>query len=86
MLCKVKGGLVMVGELTPSTNEFIINKMGYINILKIFEWNWTFMSSRLLYKDVEQLPTNINVHGHLFHHLPSMWASNVMPHNPLYGM
>ena len=77
MLGKIKGDLVMMRELAPSSNESIIHKRCCINILKIFEWNQTFMCNKTIWKDVEQLPTDINVLGGLFHHLPIMWTSNL---------
>lgn len=72
--------------MTPSSNESIIHKMGGIKIPKIFQWNRTSMSSMEIWSDVEQLPTNINLLGGLFHHLLSIWASNLMTPNPLYGL
>jgi len=79
MLRKINGDLVMLGELAPSSNESIIHKKDCINNPKIFQWNQTSTSSRVIQRDVKQLITNINVLGGLFHHLPSIWASNLMP-------
>lgn len=67
----------MVEELAPSSNGLAIKKKGRINIIKILEWNQTSMPSTMLQRDVKQFPTDINVLGGIFYHLPSMWASNI---------
>ena len=76
----------MVGELASSSNGSVIHKISCMKIIEISQWDWTFMSSRVIRRDVEQLPMDINVLGCLFHHLQIISASNLMPLNPMYEL
>jgi len=78
--------MAMVIELSPRANESIIHERGCMSITNISQWDWNFMSSRVIRRDVKQIPMEINVLGGLFHHLLRIWASNLIPPDLIYEL